>query len=165
MPSFKVFSIAATHVYLFWESIPLSKQNGLILYYQVVVDSGVNGQNGRLHNNNILHSFSNWLKKHRKPKWFLQRTTMGWIAMKFATEIHRSQRMYPNDFLDPLTFYLVPPWATFVAWSKMPQQLLGGLSWNSVHTFMFPSGWVLITLVNTFRLAGQIWFMTTYLQN
>ncbi|XP_031168540.1 interleukin 12 receptor, beta 2a, like isoform X1 [Sander lucioperca] len=44
VPSFKVFSIAATHVCLFWESIPLSKQNGLILYYQVVVDSGVNRQ-------------------------------------------------------------------------------------------------------------------------
>ncbi|XP_032394305.1 interleukin 12 receptor, beta 2a, like isoform X1 [Etheostoma spectabile] len=45
VPSFKVFSIAATHVYLFWESVPLAKQKGMILYYQVVVDSGVNGQN------------------------------------------------------------------------------------------------------------------------
>lgn len=37
-----MFSIAATHVTLLWEPVPLSKQNGVILYYQVVLD----GQNG-----------------------------------------------------------------------------------------------------------------------
>ncbi|XP_029015849.1 interleukin 12 receptor, beta 2a, like [Betta splendens] len=38
VPSFRVFSIAATHVTLFWESIPLSQQNGVIQYYQIGVD-------------------------------------------------------------------------------------------------------------------------------
>ncbi|XP_070778526.1 interleukin 12 receptor, beta 2a, like [Enoplosus armatus] len=38
VPSFKVFSIAATHVTLLWEPVPLSKQNGVILYYQIGVD-------------------------------------------------------------------------------------------------------------------------------
>ncbi|XP_044036321.1 interleukin 12 receptor, beta 2a, like isoform X2 [Siniperca chuatsi] len=36
--SFKVFSIAATRVTLLWEPVPLSKQNGVILYYQIGVD-------------------------------------------------------------------------------------------------------------------------------
>lgn len=30
---------------------------------------------------------------------------------------------------------------TFVVWSEMSQQLLSALTWNSVHTFMFLSGW------------------------
>lgn len=37
VPSFKVFSIGATDVTLLWEPVPLSKQNGLILYYQIGV--------------------------------------------------------------------------------------------------------------------------------
>ncbi|KAK2833571.1 hypothetical protein Q5P01_017460 [Channa striata] len=41
VPSFRVFSIAANKVTLFWESIPLSKQNGVIRCYQI----GVDGQN------------------------------------------------------------------------------------------------------------------------
>ncbi|XP_029294568.1 interleukin 12 receptor, beta 2a, like isoform X2 [Cottoperca gobio] len=45
VPSFQVFSIAATQVTLFWKSVPLSKQNGVILYYQIVADSRVDGQN------------------------------------------------------------------------------------------------------------------------
>ncbi|KAK9534959.1 hypothetical protein VZT92_007372 [Zoarces viviparus] len=44
-PSFEVSSIADTHVTLSWEPIPLSEQNGVILYYQVVVESGADGQN------------------------------------------------------------------------------------------------------------------------
>ncbi|XP_054463478.1 interleukin 12 receptor, beta 2a, like isoform X2 [Anoplopoma fimbria] len=44
VPSFKVTSIATTHVTLFWESIPLSKQEGFILYYQIIVESGADGQ-------------------------------------------------------------------------------------------------------------------------
>ncbi|XP_035471460.2 interleukin 12 receptor, beta 2a, like isoform X1 [Scophthalmus maximus] len=36
--SFKVLSIAATQVTLFWEPAPLSKQNGVILFYQVGLD-------------------------------------------------------------------------------------------------------------------------------
>ncbi|KAM9843118.1 interleukin 12 receptor, beta 2a, like [Aulostomus maculatus] len=39
--SFKVYSIAATHVTLFWEPVPLSMQNGVILFYQI----GVNRKN------------------------------------------------------------------------------------------------------------------------
>ncbi|KAF1379394.1 hypothetical protein PFLUV_G00175610 [Perca fluviatilis] len=67
VPSFKVFSIAATHVYLFWESIPLSKQNGLILYYQVVVDSGVNGQNVYNVNASSQHESKTFKLLHLSP--------------------------------------------------------------------------------------------------
>ncbi|XP_042360621.1 interleukin 12 receptor, beta 2a, like [Plectropomus leopardus] len=45
--SFKVFSIADTHVTLLWKPVPLSMQNGVILYYQFIVDQ-VNGQ--KVHN-------------------------------------------------------------------------------------------------------------------
>ncbi|KAL6102798.1 uncharacterized protein ACO6RY_02336 [Pungitius sinensis] len=45
VPSFKVSSIAATHVILFWESIPLRRQRGEILYYQLIVESGADRQN------------------------------------------------------------------------------------------------------------------------
>lgn len=38
VPSFKVYSIAATSVTLQWEPVPLLKQNGVILYYQIGVD-------------------------------------------------------------------------------------------------------------------------------
>ncbi|KAM8844278.1 interleukin 12 receptor, beta 2a, like isoform 1-T1 [Spinachia spinachia] len=44
VPSFKVSSIAATHVILYWESIPLPRQRGEILYYQLIVESGADGQ-------------------------------------------------------------------------------------------------------------------------
>ncbi|XP_069569648.1 interleukin 12 receptor, beta 2a, like [Brachyistius frenatus] len=39
VPSFKVISIAATDVTLFWEPVPLPTQNGHILYYQIGVDT------------------------------------------------------------------------------------------------------------------------------
>ncbi|XP_068434780.1 interleukin 12 receptor, beta 2a, like isoform X1 [Clinocottus analis] len=45
VPSFKVFSIESTHVTLLWESIPLHQQSGVILYYQIVVESGADRQN------------------------------------------------------------------------------------------------------------------------
>lgn len=38
VPSFKVISIAATDVTLLWEPVPLPKQRGVILYYQIGVD-------------------------------------------------------------------------------------------------------------------------------
>ncbi|KAM9346053.1 granulocyte colony-stimulating factor receptor-like [Symphorus nematophorus] len=38
VPKFEVFSISATHVTLLWEPVPLLKQNGMILYYQIGVD-------------------------------------------------------------------------------------------------------------------------------
>ncbi|XP_054615193.1 interleukin-6 receptor subunit beta-like isoform X2 [Dunckerocampus dactyliophorus] len=56
VPSFKVTSIAATHVTLFWESGPLTMQKGHILCYQI----GVHGQ--KLYNvtyspRNTSHTF------------------------------------------------------------------------------------------------------------
>ncbi len=35
-------------------------------------------------------------------------TTIGWIAMKFCTEVDGPQRD-PTSFADPLTFPLAPP--------------------------------------------------------
>lgn len=39
VPSFKVSSIAVSEVTLFWEPVPCSKQNGVILYYQIRTDT------------------------------------------------------------------------------------------------------------------------------
>nr|XP_046270741.1 interleukin 12 receptor, beta 2a, like isoform X2 [Scatophagus argus] len=39
VPSFQVFSIADTHVTLLWDPIPLFKQRGVILYYQIGLDT------------------------------------------------------------------------------------------------------------------------------
>ncbi len=36
-------------------------------------------------------------------------TTIGWINMKFCTNIHGPQKMNPKNFGDPLTFPLAPP--------------------------------------------------------
>ncbi|KAM9746232.1 interleukin 12 receptor, beta 2a, like [Menidia menidia] len=38
VPSFKVLSVAAKEATLIWEPVPCSKQNGVILYYQIGVD-------------------------------------------------------------------------------------------------------------------------------
>lgn len=38
---FKVLSLAANHVTLLWEPVPLNNQGGVILFYQI----GVNRQN------------------------------------------------------------------------------------------------------------------------
>ncbi len=39
---------------------------------------------------------------------FVSKTT-EWVAMKFGTDVHGAQRMYPYAFNDPLTFHLAPP--------------------------------------------------------
>lgn len=46
-----------------------------------------------------------WLVQHFGPKI----STTTWIDMQFATDIHGTQRMNPNDFSDPPTFPLAPP--------------------------------------------------------
>lgn len=43
VPSFELMSIAATEVKLCWEPLSLSKQEGLVLYYQIGVDQKGNG--------------------------------------------------------------------------------------------------------------------------
>lgn len=46
--------------------------------------------------------------------------TIGWIDMKFCSDIHVLQRMNQSDFGDPLTFPLRPPWGWhFWSSSKM----------------------------------------------
>lgn len=35
------------------------------------------------------------------------KTTIGWIAVEFATDYQGPQRMNPNDFVDPLIYSLV----------------------------------------------------------
>ncbi|XP_033945011.1 interleukin 12 receptor, beta 2a, like [Pseudochaenichthys georgianus] len=67
VPSFKVFSIADTQVTLFWESVPLSKQSGVILYYQIVVYSGVHRQT--VHNASASPQHENTYKlEHLNPE-------------------------------------------------------------------------------------------------
>ncbi len=36
----------------------------------------------------------------------------GWIGTKFGTNIHSSQKTYPNDFGDLLTSSQVSPWGS-----------------------------------------------------
>lgn len=48
--------------------------------------------------------------------------------------------------------FLQRHWGHHLFFSEMSQQLLKGLSWKSLHTFMFPSGIIVITLLaNTFK--------------
>lgn len=58
VPAFKVTSIAATHVTLCWETIPLTKQNGAILYYQIGVDKKENGKYQLFIHDNTAGAFS-----------------------------------------------------------------------------------------------------------
>ncbi|KAF3846472.1 hypothetical protein F7725_003550, partial [Dissostichus mawsoni] len=60
VPSFKVFSIAATQVTLLWASVPLSKQSGVVLYYQIVVYGGVHRQT--VHNVSVSPQHDNTYK-------------------------------------------------------------------------------------------------------
>ncbi|XP_036943815.1 interleukin 12 receptor, beta 2a, like [Acanthopagrus latus] len=59
LPSFEVPLIAATHVTLRWDPGPLSKQDGLILYYQI----GLDGQNVY----NVSASCRNFTLQHLSP--------------------------------------------------------------------------------------------------
>lgn len=54
-------------------------------------------------------------------------TTLGWIAMKFCTDVHGFQWMRPNDFGDPYFSSSSTPRLNFVICSETPQQLLDGL--------------------------------------
>lgn len=50
---------------------------------------------------------------HFDPDWTVS-TAVGWIAITFCSDIHRSQRKSPADFIDPLTFPPVFPLAITV---------------------------------------------------
>lgn len=57
---------------------------------------------------------------------FLQ-TTIRFIAVKFGTDNHVPQRMYPTYFANPLTFELMPPaHQCFHLPFEISQHLLGG---------------------------------------
>ncbi len=78
--------------------------NCLFLYSnEVLIDSGLfthaSSREGNV-GQSVHHFSSDWNVS----------TTIGWIAIKVCTDIHGSQTMNPNDFDDPLTFPLVPPW-------------------------------------------------------
>ena len=58
---------------------------------------------------------------------------LEWIAMKFCTNIHGPQRIYSNDFGNPLTFHLVPPAGqSFHLSREMPLSVHDGLAQNYV---------------------------------
>ncbi len=70
--------------------------------------------------------------------WFLVRClSIGWIAMKFGTDIHGAQRMSPNVFVDSLTCLLAPPVAqSFHRSSEISQHLLDRVAWDFVQIFI-----------------------------
>lgn len=49
----------------------------------------------------------------------ISQKTTGWIAMKWWTDIHGSQTVYPTDFYDPLTFLLAQQFANLL-WHAPP---------------------------------------------
>lgn len=67
--------------------------------------------------------------------------TVRWIAMKICADFHEHHRMKFNDFGDPVTF---SSGATmnliFVVKTEMSPQLLHGLLWNLMQTFVFTFG-------------------------
>lgn len=79
---------------------------------------------------------------HVGPDWRIS-TTTGRIDVKFGKPVHVVQKMNATNYGDPLTF----PLAQSAVWNEMTQQLLSGLLWYLVQTFMPPSGCTVTTLV------------------
>ena len=64
-----------------------------------------------------------------------------YTEVKFCTDIH-VPRLNPTDFSDPLMFHPASLWSLyFVFMSEMSQQLLDGLAWNVIQTFIVLRGW------------------------
>ena len=90
--------------------------------------------------------------------------TIGWVNTKFRADI--------CGHLGPQVPQLA---GNFQFWEKTSWQLQGDFPWNSVHTFMFPSGWILKPVVILARLtlchhqvsisSSICHFMTKYLPN
>lgn len=70
------------------------------------------------------------------------------LDTKSGTDIHGFQRMIPNYFGNPLIFFpsRVTTRLKFVDLSRMSQQQLDWLPWNSVRTFVLHSRWIVCTL-------------------
>ena len=85
-----------------------------------------------------LRPMSAWLQPPRDPEWD-KRLQITWI--------HVSQRMNHNDFGDPLSFTATSR-LVFFFFSEIYWLLLDELTWNLVQTFVFPSGWIVISLMD-----------------
>ncbi|XP_078140932.1 interleukin 12 receptor, beta 2a, like [Centroberyx gerrardi] len=62
VPSFKVITIEATHVTLFWEPVPLLQRKGVILCYQIGVDQQVNNVSASPQHDNMT-----FVLEHLRP--------------------------------------------------------------------------------------------------
>ncbi len=74
-----------------------------------------------------------WSVHHFGPDWNIS-AAVGWITMKFYTDIHGSRWMNPTDFADPLTFPFAPPWG----WH---QGVLSEIFW--LLCILFTHSWLL----------------------
>lgn len=83
-------------------------------------------------------------------KWkflFQNSTSTARVDTPCVTNIHGSQTMYLTNFGDSLTVYVLQL-ATWHILFRVEQ--FNGLLWNLLQTFMFPSGWILLTFFFSF---------------
>ncbi|XP_041813929.1 interleukin 12 receptor, beta 2a, like [Chelmon rostratus] len=94
VPSFKVISIAATDVTLLWEPVPLPKQRGVILYYQIGVDKHhvYNVSTSPQHENKTFsHQLSDLSPGQEYEVWVRAVTAVGpgeMVTTRFKTQHH-----------------------------------------------------------------------------
>lgn len=82
------------------------------------------------------------------------------IFMKFGTDIHGSQRINPNGFRDPLTFYLVPPVGQKLTYPVKYRYIYKMVRPKIlVQTFMVPRKQIIImTLVVNISMLVLTWW-------
>lgn len=57
-----------------------------------------------------VHHCGEWNVSTTQNKLIVMIFGFGWIGTEFCTDTHGSQKIYPNNFGDPLTSSLSPPW-------------------------------------------------------
>lgn len=66
---------------------------------------------------------------------------LKYLAIKLCADIRGTQKMNPNDFLDPVTFHIAPPSAQmFQLLGEISQHLPDGLAPKFVWSFMVLRG-------------------------
>lgn len=97
-------------------------------------------------------------------------TTIGWIAIKFGTDVHVPQRMNPHDPLlisDLLVKFWPAPLEGQNLTHSMKQKYLYIIRCISTKRCMIPRGWTLLTLVIPFPFVLEwcwhLWFWLKYL--
>ncbi len=91
-------------------------------------------------------------------------TSLPWLCCPFCTHLRTfwtgTTLVYTvyklaTDFGDPLSLLLVPPWG----WHFWHDFEWNGLLRNLVQTFMFPTGWIVMTMEILWHLVPSFYFL------